>query len=118
MENLCSLLCSESIHIENELKHSSGHDLHVANNALTTEGSSFLSSSNPSFDSHSNIGSPRGFSSSSRGRSQYRGTRGGRFTNYRGGRFNNRSQGRHSFYDSSGSGCQICGKLSHLAFDC
>lgn len=116
MADLCSLLCSEEIHVETKLKHSSSD--HLSSAYSVVKNSSF-SSNNAGESSHtSSFRSNRGFTNY-RGRFQSRGSRGGIFHNSH-GRYNNRShntRGR-SDYSSHGPICQICGKSGHSALDC
>ncbi|CAL5423763.1 unnamed protein product [Camellia sinensis] len=101
MEDLSALLCSEAIHIEGKLKHSS--DLTVAYATVTD--SHAASNISRGFNSyHQNRGSSRGDS-----RGAHRGTR-----FYSGRSSRGRSQGRGQF----GIVCQICGKANHIALDC
>lgn len=88
MEELCSLLGSEEIHIESKIKHLSNQELHVAYS--TTKGSSSGSVfDTPSFNFGSN--SRTTTFNNFRGRAQHRGSRGGRYpNNFRGGNRTNR----------------------------
>lgn len=95
MDDLSSLLCSETIHIESKTKSAISTDATVAYSVKkSNESSSF-----------------RGSSSNYRGRHSFRGGRGGRF---QGGRYTRGSRGEN--YVSSK--CQICGGYNHIAFDC
>lgn len=98
MEELSSLLCSESIHIESKHKKVIAHEFSVAYAATRGSNNSF---------------SP----SSSRGRSSFRGNRGGyRGNGSKGGKFFSRGKGR--FIQGGFSlTCQICGKGNHSALD-
>ncbi|GMP86006.1 hypothetical protein CsSME_00038963 [Camellia sinensis var. sinensis] len=109
MDDVCSLLSSEEIHIENKAK-SVVHDSPVAYAA--TKGSENFQSYPQASRSH--FTTSQGY----RGRGQSRGYRGGR---NRGGRFINKpNRGRYggNSYHSNSNGCQICGGYNHSAFEC
>ncbi|GMP42726.1 hypothetical protein CsSME_00012370 [Camellia sinensis var. sinensis] len=104
MDDLCSLLSSEEIHVENKAR------LVVSASPVayaTTKGSE-ISQSSPHY-AKSHFTNP----SSYRGQGQFRGYRGGR---NRGGRFYKPHRGR--FTSTNNNGCQICGGYNHSAFDC
>lgn len=116
MQELCSLLCSEAIHVEAKAKKSVSSDLHVAFASVKGD------SQSPPF--------ARGYSSNSsnfRGRSSFRGNFRGRgfqaqhngFCGPYRGRYGARSYSSQT--SSFGSGivtCQICHKFGHTAVDC
>ncbi|XP_028058258.1 uncharacterized protein LOC114262079 isoform X3 [Camellia sinensis] len=114
MLDLSSLLCSEALHVESEIKVSSSlSDLTVAYSATKDQGSK--SQCNSGFRGHK-YSNYRGGSS----------TRGGRYVHR--GHFNHRGGGRSAFSSHSFSQqpnpppnsliCQICGKPNHTAIDC
>lgn len=121
VDELTSLLCSESIHIDSHSKSSNhGGDLTVAYSAVTSGNKHLASSSGSGFR-----GSHFGFRGRYSSRNGYRG--GGRFGMRGGGRSFGRSNFGRSNFSSGGSNftpgdntviCQYCIKPGHTAWNC
>ncbi|GMQ08672.1 hypothetical protein CsSME_00052291 [Camellia sinensis var. sinensis] len=106
MDELCALLCSESIHVE-----------------FKTQKSSLIEQPNVAFSAARGFRSNQtGSSRGSQGRFFSKGGRGGQFSQQSRGRFftQRHSRGRFSPRGRGRSGpvCQICGIFGHIAFDC